>query len=206
MVKGDVGFSKADLEFILKNDPAHKACREELRQLKDEFECYKTKVQTLRRSRLESEADTNTKDVEKLKHKIKDLKTFVESLERELENKDGEIDELSENLACERANLQKLHNSELESERTIYGAKMQELEKQMQNQRNRTMVLLNEKDGEIERLKKNVTKEQSGSPSLHRANTAAGFSIKPSLSDDAVNELLLQSSPVRFVIIRILHF
>lgn len=195
MYADDVGFSRADLECILKNDPAHKACREELRQLKDEFECYKAKVQIMRKSRLESETDSNSKDTEKFKTQINDLKTTVESLQKELEDKDCELDILQERLAYEKVNLQKLHHSELESERTIYAAKMQELEKQVQNQRSRTMLLINEKDCEIERLKKKVAIEHPGSSSVHRKNTAM-LSRKPSSSNDAVNELLLQSTPV----------
>ena len=190
----DVGFSRADLECILKNDPAHKACREELRQLKDEFECYKAKAQIMRKSRLESETDSNSKDTEKLKTKIKDLKTTIETLHRDLEDKECELDSLQESLACEKLNLQKLHQSELENERTIYSAKMQELEKQMQNQRSRTMLLINEKDSEIERLKKKVVIDHSDPLSIHRKN-AAMLSRSPSSSDDAVNELLLQSTP-----------
>mgnify|MGYP002803869713 CR=1 FL=1 len=190
----DVGFSRADLECILKNDPAHKACREELRQLKDEFECYKEKAQIMRKSRLESETDSNSKDTEKLKTKIKDLKTTIETLHRDFEDKECELDSLQESLACEKMNLQKLHQSELENERTIYSAKMQELEKQMQNQRSRTMLLINEKDCEIERLKKKVVVDHSDSLSIHRKN-ASMLSRSPSSSDDAVNELLLQSTP-----------
>ena len=204
MFLDDVGFSRADLECILKNDPAHKACREELRQLKDEFECYKAKAQIMRKSRLESETDTNTKDTEKLKDKIKNLKTTVESLHRDLEDKESELDSLQEMLASEKVNLQKLHHSELENERTVYAAKMQELEKQMQNQRSRTMLLINEKDSEIERLKKKVVVDYSGSSSTHRMN-AAMLSRTPS-SDDTVNELLLQSTPVRNITTYLIYF
>lgn len=153
----------------------------------------------MRKSRLESETDSNNKDTEKLKNQIKDLKRTVESLQKDLEDKDSEVDLLQERLVCEKIDLQKLHNSELESERTVYGAKMHELEKQMQNQRTRTMSLISEKDCEIERLKKKVAKEYTGSPSIHRKNTAM-LSRNPSSSDEAVNELLSQSSPVRFVV------
>ena len=199
MFVDDIGFSRADLECILKNDPAHKACREELRQLKDEFECYKAKAQIMRKSRLESETDSNGKDTEKLKKQIKDLKMTVESLQKELEDKECELDSLEERLASEKANLQKLHHSELENERTIYAAKMQEIEKQMQNQRSRTMLLINEKDCEIERLEKKVAMEHPGQSSIHRKNAAMLYRT-PSSSDDAVNELLLQSNPVRRII------
>lgn len=153
----------------------------------------------MRKSRLESETDSNNKDSEKLKNQIKDLKRAVESLQKDLGDKDSEIDILQERLACEKMDLQKLHNSELESERTVYSAKMHELEKQMHNQRTRTMSLINEKDCEIERLKQKVAKEHPGSPSVHRKN-AAMLSRNPSSSDEAVNELLLQSSPVRIVV------
>ena len=162
----DVGFSRADLECLLQNDPAHKACREELRQLKDEFECYKAKVQVMRKSRLESETDSNNKDTEKLKNQIKDLKKAVESLRKDLEDRDSKIDLLQERLVCEKIDLQKVHNLELESERTVYAAKMHELEKQMQNQRTRTMSLISEKDCEIERLKKKFAKEHTGQDHL----------------------------------------
>ena len=150
----------------------------------------------MRKSRLESETDSNSKDTEKLKNKIKDLKSTIEILHRDLEDKECELDSLQESLACEKVNLQKLHHSELENERTIYAAKMQELEKQMQNQRSRTMLLINEKDCEIERLKKKVVVDHSDSLSIHRKN-ATMLSRSPSSSDDAVNELLLQSTPVR---------
>ena len=155
----------------------------------------------MRKSRPESETDSNNKDTEKLKNQIKDLKKAVESLQKDLEDRDSEINLLQERLVCEKIDLQKVHNLGLESERTVYAAKMHELEKQMQNQRTRTMSLISEKDCEIERLKKKVAKEHTGSPSLHRKNTPV-LSRKTSSSDEAVNELLLQSSPVRTVVFK----
>ena len=196
MSAGNVGISRADLDCILQNDPAHKACREELRHLKDEFECYKSKVQIMRKSRVEDETESNSRDTDKLKNCIKDLRTTLESLQKELNDKNSELEMLQEKLSCEKADLQKLHNSEIDVQRTIYAAKMQEIEKQMQNQRSRTMLLVNEKDCEIERLKKKMALETPDSPSIHRNTT---MSSRNSSSDDAVNELLLQSSPVRFI-------
>ena len=114
------------------------------------------------------------------------MKRTVESLQKDLEDRDSEIDLLHERLVCEKIDLQKVHNLELESERTVYAAKMHELEKQIQNQRTRAMSLISEKDCEIERLKKKFTKEHTGSPSLHRKNTAV-LSRKTSSSDEAVN-------------------
>ncbi|XP_028392535.1 GRIP and coiled-coil domain-containing protein 1-like [Dendronephthya gigantea] len=193
----DIGISKADLECILQNDPAHKACREELRQLKDEFECYKSKIQMMRKSRAEDETESNSKDTEKFKNRIKDLRTTLESLQKQLDDKNSELEVLQERLSCEKTDLQKLHNSELDVQRTIYAAKMQEIEKQMQNQRSRTMSLVNEKDCEIERLKKKIAMELADAPSIHKNNTT--ISLRNSSSDDAVNELLLQSSPSSLV-------
>lgn len=192
----DIGFSKADLECLLQNDPAHKACREELRQLKDEFERYKANAQTMRKSMLQIDTDATGKNTQKLQNHIKDLKTTVESLQKELEDKDCELDILQERLTCEKVNLQKLHASELESERTIYRAKMQELEKQMQNQRSRTISLISEKDSEIERLKKKVATEPYSSSSAHKMYSAR----RPRSCDETVNELLLQSTTVRILL------
>ena len=85
----------------------------------------------------------------------------MESLQKDLEDRGSEIDLLQERLVCEKIDLQKVHNLELESERTVYAAKMHKLEKQMQNQRTRAMSLISEKDCEIERLKKKFAEEHT---------------------------------------------
>lgn len=93
----------------------------------------------------------------------------------------------------EIAKLGVKHNLELENERTVYAAKLQELENQVRNQRSRTLSLISEKDYEIERLKDKL-KESSSSTSME-------MKLKPDLrrssnSDAAVKELLSQPSPV----------
>ena len=147
----------------------------------------------MRKTRLESVTESNSKDTEKLKNQIKSFQAAVQSLQKELEDKDNQLVMLQEKSACDKIDLQKLHNSILDSERTIYAAKMQELESQVRNQRSRTLSLINEKDCEIERLKNKVATESSSPPFTRSTN---GLPRKNSTSDNAVNELLSQKSPV----------
>ena len=147
----------------------------------------------MRKTRLESVTESNSKDTEKLKNQIKSFQAAVQSLQKELEDKDNQLVILQEKSACDKIDLQKLHNSILDSERTIYAAKMQELESQVRNQRSRTLSLINEKDCEIERLKNKVATESSNPPFTRSTN---GLPRKNSISDNAVNELLSQKSPV----------
>ena len=189
----DLGLSRADLECILQTDPAHRACREELRQLKDEFECYKAKIRSSKNSPLEKLPNNDTESKKKV---VDDLKTTLQSMQIQLDNKDDELETCRESFDKEKANLRKLHISEIESERTIYMAKMQELEREMQSQRSRTMALISEKDVEIERLQKKMGKNNSESPAILRRNQSFTLTRKSS-SDDTVDELLFQSHPVR---------
>lgn len=193
----ETGFSKAELECILKNDPAHKACQEELRQLKDEFERYKSKTQTIRKARLESETECNNESTGKLKSQISRLQSSVESLQKELDAKENEYCLSRENNLNELTELRVKHNVELENERTVYSAKLQELESQVRNQRSRTLALIAEKDCEIERLKGKLA-ECSPSSSID-TRKKSGVCKRSNSSDTAVNELLSQSSPSSLV-------
>lgn len=164
--------------------------------MKDEFEHYKSKAQHVRKTKAEREAESGGDDnTEKLRQQVAGLQSTLESLRLELESSAREHRSHVERTASEMAQLQLKQNLELENERTVYGAKLQELESQVRNQRSRTLSLISEKDCDIERLKEKL--EQCLPAPTADMRRKSELKRRSSNSDAAVNELLSQSSPVR---------
>ena len=159
--------------------------------MKDEFECYKSKVQTLRtKTKQENESTSSDENVEKLRAQVSALRSSLDSLQQDLDASENERRLNTERTTRENAELCAKHKAEIANEQTVYSAKLQELESQVRNQRSRTLALVAEKDSEIERLQQKLSE-----CSLSTNVTPQSFH-RTSSSDNAVKELLSQASPV----------
>lgn len=126
-------------------------CCKELQQLKDEFERYKLRAQSMLKNR--NVDDCHDKEVEGWKTQAIELNQRVRTLTKELEEQDTlhrqalrESEETALHVKLDGAR----ELAKLEAE---YRAKVAELENQMQKQRERTLSLLAEKDDDVRLLK-----------------------------------------------------
>ena len=165
--------SKSELESILNSDPTHKACQQELKQLKDEFERYKVKTQALHRNRSTKELSAQLENVEKLKAKIKEVEQHKAELRDFSQKRENEQDEVIKGLREDVKHQGQIHKREMDDWKLVYQQKLSELEKQVLRQRERTLSLLAEKDSEIEGLR---TRSPSSSPSRPDAAGVSTFS------------------------------
>lgn len=154
--------SKSEFESVFVSDPSHKVCQQQLRQLKEEFERYKVKTQALHKNKSFKELNEQIGNMAKLKLQNEDLEKQLHELKesnnvRELDQKKV-ITNLREQLKLTEEN----HRLEKEEANTVYKQKLEELERQVLNQRERTLALVAEKDAEIEMLR---SRSPTASPS-----------------------------------------
>mgnify|MGYP001794560333 CR=1 FL=1 len=135
------------------SDPSHKACQLELRQLKDEFERYKLKTQSLYKNKSYNELSSQLENLDGLKDRNIELEKRLHEVRKFSENKEKELHRVTKELQDRIAQLETNHKRELEESNLIYQHKLSELEKQVHKQRDRTLSLLAEKDAELESLR-----------------------------------------------------
>ena len=145
--------SKSELESMLTSDPTHKACQLELKQLKDEFERYKLKTQSLYKNKSFKELSTQMENLDKLKDRNVELEKRLHEVREYSETKERDLHRVTQDLQERISQLESRHKRELEESNLVYQHKLSELEKQVQKQRDRTLSLLAEKDAELETLK-----------------------------------------------------
>lgn len=155
--------SKSELESFFANDPSHKVCEQELRQLKEEFERYKVKTQALHKNKSFKELSEQLENLETLKKRNRDLEQQTEELKDLGLEKERDHKKVISNLRDQVKLLEEKHKREQEETSTVYKQRLEELERQVLNQRERTLALVAEKDSEIETLR---SRSPSSSPSV----------------------------------------
>lgn len=157
------------------NDPSHKVCQQELRQLKEEFERYKVKTQALHKNKSFKELSEQLENLEKLKKHNTDLEKQIEELNDLSNEKEQDHKKVISNLRDQVKLLEEKHKREQEETNTVYKQRLEELERQVLNQRERTLALVAEKDSEIEMLR---SRSPSSSPSADSGKTRSVFSYQ----------------------------
>lgn len=164
--------------------------KEENRHLREEYEKYKIRTNYLIKSaKLASSKDStanNENELKKLKQEVDSLKLRLIVVERE---KVDEIEKLKlqhDNLNSEIRNEYKLQLEKLEASRL---KSINDLEKELVKQRERTFKLLAEKDSELEKCKfkylnnnnnnTGIVKEENTSDSLESNNTSPDINVIP---------------------------
>lgn len=167
--------SKSELESLFVNDPSHKVCQQELRQLKEEFERYKVKTQALHKNKSFKELSEQLENLEKLKKHNAELEREIEELKHSSSEKEQDQRKVITNLRDSLKLMEEKHKHEKEESNTIYKQKLEELERQVLNQRERTLALVAEKDSEIEVLR---SRSPSNSPSADSSKARSAFSYQ----------------------------
>lgn len=200
------GFSKSELESVFVSDPSHQICQQQLRQLKEEFERYKLKTQALHKNKSYKELSEQLENMEnfrsqnsELEKQLQDLKD--KSMEREVDQK-----KIISNLRDQLQLASENYKLEKEEAHTGYKQKLEELERQVLNQRERTLALVAEKDSEIEMLRQRSPSTASSSGESAKPSftyqrkfvqtTGGSQASLDSEADSTVHELLSKSAGV----------
>ncbi|XP_077522217.1 GRIP and coiled-coil domain containing 88 kDa isoform X1 [Amblyomma americanum] len=145
----------------------HAKCREELRQLKDEFEQYKVHAQSVLQGAGGSPAGFSqgqeaVSELERLRQQVKDLqgqlRTQRARFEAQEENSRGATAKLQRSLS----EAEVRHRQECQRLEQRWSSKLSELESLMQAQRDRSLALVEEKDRELQALRATLASLESG--------------------------------------------
>lgn len=164
--------SKSEFESVFVSDPSHKVCQQQLRQLKEEFERYKVKTQALHKNKSFKELSEQIGNIEKLKLQNEDLEKQLHELKESNNIRELDQKKVITNLRDQLKLTEENYRLEKEEANTVYKQKLEDLERQVLNQRERTLALVAEKDTEIEMLR---SRSPSASPS---ADTRSVFSYQ----------------------------
>lgn len=164
--------SKSEFESVFVSDPSHKVCQQQLRQLKEEFERYKVKTQALHKNKSFKELSEQIGNMEKLKLQNEDLEKHLHELKESNNIRELDQKKVITNLRDQLKLTEENYRLEKEEANTVYKQKLEDLERQVLNQRERTLALVAEKDAEIEMLR---SRSPSASPS---ADTRSVFSYQ----------------------------
>ncbi|XP_064621345.1 GRIP and coiled-coil domain-containing protein 1-like [Lineus longissimus] len=134
------------------DEEPHKRCREELLQLKEEFERYKLRAQSVLKNKSSKDL-TTTKEVDGVKKQNGELKDRVKLLRYQMEEEETKHQTIVEDMRKSITRMQEKHQDELSNAETEYKKRASALEQQLHKHRDRTIALLVEKDKEIEMLK-----------------------------------------------------
>ncbi|CAH3174287.1 unnamed protein product [Porites lobata] len=164
--------NKSEFESVFVSDPSHKVCQQQLRQLKEEFERYKVKTQALHKNKSFKELSEQIGNMEKLKLQNEDLEKQLHELKESNNIRELDQKKVITNLRDQLKLTEENYRLEKEEANTVYKQKLEDLERQVLNQRERTLALVAEKDAEIEMLR---SRSPSASPS---ADTRSVFSYQ----------------------------
>ncbi|XP_037368625.1 GRIP and coiled-coil domain-containing protein 1 [Talpa occidentalis] len=126
--------------------------QQELKQLKEEFERYKTRAQVVLKNK--NTKDSNlAKELEDTQEQLAELKEKYISLRLSCEELERQHQQETEDWKQELARLQQLHRQELERNQLDFRDRTLKLEEELHKQRDRALAVLAEKDLELEQLR-----------------------------------------------------
>ena len=204
-------FSKSELESLFVSDPSHQICQQQLRQLKEEFERYKLKTQALHKNKSYKELSEQLENMENLKSQNSELEKQLQDLKDRSSERELDQNKVITNLRDQHKLAEENHRLEKEQAHNVYKQKLEELERQVLNQRERTLALVAEKDSEIEILRLRSQSSSSsgenliGQPAFSYqrkfvevtgGTQASLHSLQDSESDSAVHQLLSKPAGV----------
>ena len=157
------------------SDPSHKVCQQQLRQLKEEFERYKVKTQALHKNKSFKELSEQIENMETLKSQNADLEKQLQEFKESSKMSELDQKKVITNLRDQLKLTDENYRLEKEESNAVYKQKLEELERQVLNQRERTLALVAEKDSEIEMLR---SRSPSASPSTDAGAGRTAFSYQ----------------------------
>ncbi|XP_071955847.1 GRIP and coiled-coil domain-containing protein 1-like [Antedon mediterranea] len=133
----------------------HHACQQELKQLKDEFERYKMRAQSVLKSKNTRDTTSNM-EIDGLQTQLSDMKDRIVVLRQQLDDQEDEHKNKILKMEAAMKKIKDGHKSEMSQAQYDFKQRSAEMEQQIHKQRDRTLALLSDKDKEIENLKQQL--------------------------------------------------
>ncbi|XP_038609128.1 GRIP and coiled-coil domain-containing protein 1 [Tachyglossus aculeatus] len=126
--------------------------QQELKQLKEEFERYKTRAQVVLKSKATKDGNL-AKELEEAQEQLAELKEKYISLRLACEELERQRRQEAEEAKQELVRLRQAHRQELDRSQLEFRDRMAKLEEELHKQRDRALAVLSEKDLELEQLR-----------------------------------------------------
>lgn len=144
----------------------HAKCREELRQLKDEFEQYKVHAQSVLQGMGGSQSGLSKgqeamAELERIRQQVKDLQGQLRTQRARFEAQEESSREAAAKLQHALSEAEVRHRQECQRLEQRWSSKLSELESLMQAQRDRSLALVEEKDRELQALRATLASLES---------------------------------------------
>ncbi|CAH1791289.1 unnamed protein product [Owenia fusiformis] len=162
---------------VVEETNVHKHCQEEYTCLKEEFEKYKLRAQSVLKTKTTKDPGV-AKETDVLRNQVLELKDRIRGLLTNSEEEEKSHRKTVEDLRKSIASIQDRHEEELKQAENDYRGRASELEEELHKHRDRTIALLIEKDREIEAIKRH----RSNSPGPYTTDISSGFTFKRATS------------------------
>lgn len=144
----------------------HAKCREELRQLKDEFEQYKVHAHSVLQGTGGSKSGFSqgqeaVAELERLRQQVKDFQAQLRTQRARFEAQEESSREAAAKLQHSLSEAEVQHRQECQRLEQRWSSKLSELESLMQAQRDRSLALVEEKDRELQALRATLASLES---------------------------------------------
>lgn len=175
----------------------HAKCREELRQLKDEFEQYKAHANSVLQGTAGQhgfpQEQQSGAECERLRKQLRELQAQLRAQRSRFEAQEQASREATLKLQRALSEADLRHEQECQRLEQRWGSKLSELESLMQAQRDRSLALVEEKDRELHALRATLASLQEaggarGLPQQQRYDWQHGGASSASTSGMADND------------------
>eukprot|EP00058_Branchiostoma_floridae_P022980 XP_002608470.1 hypothetical protein BRAFLDRAFT_96606 [Branchiostoma floridae] len=171
---------------------SHDKCQQEYRQLKEEFERYKMRAQSVLKNKNAKDSSVG-KEIETLRSQLQELREKHIALRQYCDEQELKDKQKVEDLEARIARIKNEHKKELDKAEEEYRQRAAKLETEMHKQRDRTIELLAEKEKELQTLQLSEGSAHSASPRDGRSE--AGVDDDDDIRSehsDTVSELLVR--------------
>nr|XP_037275514.1 LOW QUALITY PROTEIN: GRIP and coiled-coil domain-containing protein 1-like [Rhipicephalus microplus] len=145
----------------------HAKCKEELRQLKDEFEQYKAHANSVLQGAGSqgsyAKGQESSAELDRLRQQVKDLQGQLRTQRAQFEAQEQSNRETTAKLQRALSDAELRHEQECQRLEQRWSSKLSELESLMQAQRDRSLALVEEKDRELQALRATLASLESES-------------------------------------------
>jgi len=152
------------------NKLLHHKCHEEIERLKSELDNYKTKTVAAFKAKTMKDT-TASKEIDDLRSQIDQLREKLSANQLLFNTESQRHAQVVEKLESCLTNIREQHRQEIEQVFSRKRTELNELECELEKQRERTLRLLNEKDREIETLKTQSQSIPTPVPAIDRQSS-----------------------------------
>jgi uncharacterized small protein (DUF1192 family) len=138
----------------------HRRCIEQYDHLRDEFERYKLRAQSVLKNKSASSVQSKDsgpdREIAALKVQVGELRERIATLHATIEEQEAKLHEKEDGFARALAAMRDAHRAELSEREAVNRQRNAELETEMRRHRDRTISMLAERDREITVLRQQV--------------------------------------------------